>query len=32
VAGLMQVTDVAAEAKRLNCGHWLDGKDIVAVV
>lgn len=31
VAGLMQVTDVAAEAKRLDCGHWLDGKEIVAV-
>lgn len=30
VAGLAAVADAAAEAKRLNCAHWLDGKEIVA--
>lgn len=30
VAGLAAVPDAAAEAKRLNCAHWLDGKEIVA--
>jgi ATP phosphoribosyltransferase regulatory subunit len=30
-AGLMPVADVAAEAKRLHCSHWLDGDKIVAL-
>jgi ATP phosphoribosyltransferase regulatory subunit len=31
VAGLAPVTDAAAEAKRLNCGHRLEGETIHAV-
>jgi len=31
VAGLAPTANPAAEAKRLKCGHWLDGKEIVAV-
>jgi ATP phosphoribosyltransferase regulatory subunit len=31
VSGLVAVKDAAVEAKRLNCGHWLAGQDIVAV-
>ena len=30
VAGLGAVKDAAAEAKRLDCSHWLDGDKIVA--
>ncbi len=29
VAGLAPVADLAAEAKRLRCTHWLDGEKIV---
>jgi len=29
VAGLAAVADVAAEARRLRCSHWLDGEKIV---
>lgn len=31
VAGLAVVADAAAEAKRLNCSHWLDGDAIIAL-
>jgi ATP phosphoribosyltransferase regulatory subunit len=31
VAGLAPVADAAAEARRLNCGHWLDGDRVVAL-
>jgi ATP phosphoribosyltransferase regulatory subunit len=31
VAGLVAVTDVAAEAKRLACAHWLKDTEIVAI-
>ncbi len=31
VAGLAPVADAAAEARRLDCGHWLDGDEIVAI-
>ena len=31
VAGLAAVADAAAEAKRLNCSHWLDGDAIIAL-
>jgi ATP phosphoribosyltransferase regulatory subunit len=31
VAGLVAVKDAAAEARRLDCRHWLNGKDVVAV-
>ncbi len=31
VAGLAPVADAAAEAKRLDCGHWLDGDQILAL-
>ncbi|HXZ02762.1 MAG TPA: ATP phosphoribosyltransferase regulatory subunit [Stellaceae bacterium] len=31
VTGLVAVPDAAAEAKRLNCSHWLDGDAVVAL-
>jgi hypothetical protein len=31
VAGLVAVTDAAAEAKRLACAHWLKDTEIVAI-
>ena len=31
VAGLATVQDAAAEARRLRCGHWLEGEKIVAL-
>ncbi|HZB92666.1 MAG TPA: ATP phosphoribosyltransferase regulatory subunit [Stellaceae bacterium] len=32
VAGLAAVTDAAAEAQRLGCGHWLKDREIVAIL
>lgn len=31
VAGLAAVADIASEARRLNCGHYLEGESVVAV-
>jgi ATP phosphoribosyltransferase regulatory subunit len=31
VAGLMPVADAAVEARRLDCGHRLDGEKIIAL-